>query len=306
MEKFILSDALSFVNVVQDGSIAGAAKKLGVSPSNLSKRLTRLEKQLDVQLLTRTTRRLVLTEVGQQFYERCTRIQSEIQEAEEVILQTHQKAQGTLRVNAPTSFGQAYLISAIHAFLQRYPDIQVELILGSQFADFMEHRLDLAIHLNELPNKSLFRTRRITYRSTGVYASPSYLKHHGIPETPADLTIHNCLTYQPKAINMANSSLKHDWLFYYKKNELKVSVSGNFKVNTSQALVSAALSGLGIVRLSSFMVTEEVKTGRLISLLKNYCPHHINVLAAYPNQRFLPSKVRVFIDFLVEHFKSNE
>ncbi len=305
MGNFNINDALAFVSVVDEGSFAAAAKKWGISSSVISKRISRLENQLRVQLIQRTTRSMSLTESGQIFYERCKRIKAEIKDAASVVLQNHQNPSGLLRINVPMSFGQVHLVSAVNDFIVLYPEIQIELILGSQYASFIHNGLDLAIFIKDLPDTHLLRSRKITVRSTGVYGAPDYLKRCGIPTTPDELANHNCLIYQSEPGNQLGIGQKYEWRFCNDKEKIIVPVSGNLRINSSQGLVKAALAGVGLVKLSSFMVTEETKSGRLISVLDDYCERDIEIHAAYPNQRYLPSKVRVFIDFLIARFRSD-
>ena len=304
MPDFIINDALTFVSVINEGSFAAAAKKQCISPSVLSKRISRLENQLQVQLIQRTTRSMSLTESGKIFYEHCKRINAEINEAATELLLHHKNPSGLLRINAPMSFGQVHLMPAVNDFIKLYPDIQIELILGSQYANFIHNGLDLAIFIKDLPNTHLIRSRKITVRSTGVFGAPSYFKNCGIPKTPSDLINHNCLIYQSEPDNHLGIGQKFEWRFGNLEGKKTVPVSGNLRINSSQALVKAAVAGIGLVKLSSFMVTEELKCGNLRSVLDDFCEHDIDIQAAYPNQRYLPSKVRVFIDYLVERFQS--
>jgi DNA-binding transcriptional LysR family regulator len=305
MASFNVNDALSFVKIVEEGGFLAAAKKMRISSSVLSKRLTRLEEQLHVQLLQRTTRTLVLTETGQIFYERCKRIKSEIKEAVSDILQHRSTPSGLLRVNAPMSFGQVHLVPAINEFLHEYPEIRIELILGSQYASFIHNGLDLAIFIKDLPETLLLKSRKITVRSTGIYGSPQYFEKFPKPMHPEELSQHNCLVYQSEPGDAITPGQKHKWLFHEGKDSFNVAVSGNLAINSSQALVKAAIAGIGLVKLSSFLVTSELKNGSLLSVLRQYCPSDIDIHAAYPNQRYVPSKVKLFIDFLIERFNKD-
>lgn len=304
MADFIMSDALVFISVAEEGSFAAAAKKLFISSSVISKRISRLEQQLHVQLMQRTTRSMALTESGHLFYEHCKRIKSDINDAANQVLQLQQKPSGLLRINAPMSFGQVHLIPAVNEFMRLYPEINIELTLGSQYANFIYKGLDLAIFINDLPTTSLLKSRKITVRNSGVYGAPDYLKRYGIPKTPEDLLKHNCLIYQAEPGNPLGIGQKYEWSFFRDNKPLIIPVSGTLRINSNQGLVIAALAGMGLIKLSSFMVTEELKTGTLVSVLNNYCQHDINIHAAYPYQRYLPSKVRVFIDFLYERFNT--
>ncbi len=301
MTDFVLDDALTFLSVIDEGSFAAAAKKWCISSSVISKRISRLENHLRVQLIQRTTRTMTLTESGQVFYERCKKIKADINDAAANISQYHQHPSGLLRINAPMSFGQVHLLPAVNDFVRAFPEIKIELILGSQYASLIHNGLDLAIFISDLPNTHLLKSRKITVRSTGVYGAPSYFERHKIPQVPTDLIHHNCLIYMIEPVNR----LKHEWAFYHNKEKHFVPVAGNLVINSSQALVKAAIAGVGLVHLSSFIVTEELKKGTLISVLDPYCARDIDIHAAYPNQQYLPSKVRVFIDFLIERFNSD-
>jgi len=305
MSDFLLNDALTFINIVEQGSFAKAATYLGLSASVVSKRMSRLENQLEAQLLQRTTRSIALTEAGQYFYEHCKRIKAQMTDAALEISKHHLHPSGLLRINAPMSFGQVHLVSAIHDFMRLYPDIQVELILGSQYANFIHNGLDIAIFIKDLPNTDLLRSQRIALRSTGVYGSPAYLEQHGVPMVPADLMRHNCMLHQSGPATQLSLGQKREWRFIQEGEVIQVPVTGTFRVNSSQALVQAALAGMGLVRLSSFMVTTEVKEGRLLSVLPAFCPRDIDIHAAYSAQRYVPSKINVFIQYLKERFSSD-
>ncbi len=296
MRDINFADWLAFITIVEEKSFTLAAQRLAVSPSVLSKRITRLESQLKARLLQRTTRQLMLTEIGQLFFERCQRIRSEMQDAALAVSQTQQKPQGTLRINSPMSFGHLHLVPAISDFMHLYPDIRVELVLGSHYANLIEGSLDLAIHTDELLDSCL-AARRIALRSTRVYGAPNYFAKHGIPKQPQDLTQHNCLLYQLQPT-------KHTWHFQHNGVDEYVKVNGNFKANSSHALAAAAVTGLGIVKLPGYMVTEDIQAGRLISVLKDYCPRDTGIYIVYPQNRYLSINVRAFIDYLVQRFSS--
>lgn len=288
--------------MVEEGSFAAAAKKWFISSSIVSKRISRLENHLKVQLIQRTTRTMALTESGQLFYDHWKRIKAEMGDAEMEVRQHHQHPQGLLRINAPMSFGQVHIVPAVNDFIQLYPEIQVELILGSRYADFIYHGIDLAIFIKSLPDTPLLKSRKITIRSTGIYGAPSYFERFGKPQVPEDLINHNCLIHQSEPASQG-MGLKHEWVCWSPHKKLIVPVSGNLRINSSQALVKAAVAGLGLAKLSSFMVTEEIKKGILQEVLQNYCERNIDIHAVYPNQRYLPYKTRLFIDFLIERFK---
>jgi DNA-binding transcriptional LysR family regulator len=218
-------------------------------------------------------------------------------------MQHHQHPRGLLRLSSPTSFGQIHIVPAVNDFIQLYPEIQVELILGSRYAGFIHNGLDLTIFIKELPNTPLLKSRKITVRSTGVYGAPRYFQRYGEPQIPQDLTQHNCLIHQAEPDSQGVGQ-KHEWQFFDQKR-IMVPVNGNLRINSSQGLVKAAVAGIGLAKLSSFMVTEEIKHGILQEVLSPYCERGIDIHAAYPNQRYLPYKVRLFIDFLIDRFRSD-
>jgi DNA-binding transcriptional LysR family regulator len=301
MTEFMINDAMAFLTVVDEGSYAAAAKKWSLSSSVISKRITRLEQNLHVQLLQRTTRKILLTETGQIFYDRCKRIKAEINDAAADVLQHHQHPSGLVRINAPMSFGQVHLMPAINDFVRQNSDIKIELILGSQYSSFILNGLDLAIFIKDLPESNLLKSHQIAVRNMGVYGSPSYFAEHPIPRALEDLKNHNCLIYQYEPGGLGD---KHEWYFNRGGHRIRIPVNGNLRINSSQALVKAAVQGIGLAKLSSFMVTDEIKSGKLISVLSEFCARDIQIHVAYPNQRYLPSKVKVFLDFLIERFSS--
>jgi DNA-binding transcriptional LysR family regulator len=297
MNNLSLNDWLAFAYVVEEQSFTKAAEKIGLSPSMVSRRISQLETKLGARLLQRSTRSISLTESGRIFYEHCSRIKLEVESASSAVSQNHSQPQGTIRVNAPSSFGHAHLVTAASAFMQQYPDIHVELILGSHNSSLIESGLDLAIHTEDLPANSNLIARRIGLRRMHVCGSPEYFKRFGVPKIPDDLTQHNCLLYQLQ-------STKHEWRFVTKKSEQFIKVSGTFKANSSQALATAAIAGLGLVKLPGYMVNNHLQQKKLISVLKEFCPRDIGIYAVYHSNRHLSTKVKVFIDFITELFSS--
>lgn len=294
MDEVDINDWLTFATIVEEQGFTAAAKKLGLSPSVLSKRITRLESTLNARLLQRTTRHLTLTDIGQSFYERCSRLRAEIEDAMLVVSNSQGTPQGKLRINAPMSFGHQHLVSAASDFIKQYPTVQIELILGSHYSNLIEGGLDVAIHIKDLPDSSL-HAKRIALRSTKVYGSPEYFARHSLPIVPDDLRHHNCLLYQLQPT-------KHEWRFYHEGTEFIVPVSGNFKANSSQALAAAAVSGIGIVKLPGYMVTQEIIEGKLQSVLNEYAPKDIGIYAVYQHNKHLAPKIRAFLDFIAQRF----
>jgi len=265
-----------------------------MSKSIVSKRITRLEQSLKVQLLNRSTRKLSLTEAGSVFYERCVRIYEDVRDAELEVTYTHTEPQGWLRIAAPFSFGYVHLAPAIAEFSKKHPKIKVDLHLSAHPVDLIEEGFDLGVEIGDLKDSNLI-ARKLASRPMRVCASPEYFKKHGIPKTPEDLTEHNCLIFEDQMTGP-------EWRFALNKKDIFVKVHGNMFSNNGRALLEAACEGLGIVFLPGFMVTRQLKRGSLKSVLDDYCPYGIDVHAVYPQNRHLATKIRYFIDFLVERF----
>lgn len=289
-----LNDMMVFVKVIDNGSFTAAGDELNMAKSQVSKYISRLEADLGTQLLHRSTRSLSPTESGRALYETFANVCDTLEEAERVMDHTGHSARGILHVASPISFGHLHLAPAIAEFMRAYPEIKVEMLLGNHYDDIVTQGADEAIQLGKLPDSDL-KARRIAMRGMRVCASPSYLKKHGTPNTPGELVEHNCLNY-------ANSSFDSEWQFLQGGKRLQVPIAGNLKANSSQALEAAAVAGLGIVMLPGYMMTRDMKQGRLVSILQEYCPQDIGIHAVYPRTRYVAPKVRVFIDFLVEQF----
>lgn len=296
MKPQLLVDLILFITIVEKQSFTGAAKEFGMTKSIVSKHFSRLEKSLGVQLLRRSTRKLSLTEAGQMLYERCQHIKGDLEEAEQAALNTHENPRGILRVGSTFSFGHLHLIPAIAEFMQKYPDLKVELLLGDYYENLIEHGLDLGVRVGKLPDSNLI-SRPLTTRYMRVCASPAYLKKHGTPKKPEDLYEHNCLLY-------LNSPTGNEWHFEGPKGKARIKINSNFASNNSQSLETAAVEGIGIVLLPGYMMTKHIQKGKLVNLLEGYCPQNIGINAVYPATRHLASKVRLFIDFLVQRFEN--
>lgn len=298
MKPQLLVDLILFIAIVEQKSFTSAAKHFGMTKSVASKHITRLEKRLGVQLLRRSTRKLSLTEAGQALYERCAHIKNDLEEAEQAALNTHGKPSGTLRINSTFGFSHLHLVPAIADFMSTYPDIKVELFLGSHYNDLIENGLDLGIRIGKLADSNLI-ARRLTIRNMRVCASPNYLARHGKPQQPDDLYQHNCLLY-------LNSPTGDEWHFDGPKGLSRIKIKTRFASNSSQSLEAAAVAGIGIVLLPGYMMNKHIKQGKLISLLDDYCPANIGIHAVYPATRHLAMKVRIFVDFLVDRFQREE
>jgi len=298
VEANLLNDMMLFAKVVECKSFSQAAKSLRISNSVVSKRITRLEQALGIRLLNRTTRKLSLTEAGTIFYERCSRISDDVDDAKLAVTYTHEAPQGWIRVNSPFSFGYSHMSHAIAEFMEKFPKIKVDLHLSTNPMDLIEEGFDLGIRIGELEDSSLI-ARRLAERRMRACASPDYLNKRGVPQTPEELSEHSCLLYE-------SLTLGNEWLFKENGKDKKIKVNGNLMSNNGNALIEAAVAGAGIVFLPGFMVTPHLKDGSLVSILNEYCPYGIGIHAVYPHNRHLATKVRTLIDFLFERFSPDE
>ncbi|MGB0683920.1 MAG: LysR family transcriptional regulator [Magnetovibrionaceae bacterium] len=285
-----------FVRVVEAGSFSAAAKALRQTPSAVSKQIGRLEDRLGVRLLNRTTRRISLTDVGSGFHERAKRILADIEEAELAATSERASPRGTLRVNAANSFGIRFIAPLIPAFLERYPDVDCDLYLTDRVADIVEEGIDVAIRIAALADSSMI-ARKLAPNHRVIAAAPAYLERVGMPRTPDDLKNHNALRFS------FNSTL-NNWDFVQADGSIRrVEIAGNLEGNNSEALLAAAIEGVGLVRLAKFVMARELREGRLISVLDDWiAPEPTSIYAVYQPGRHLSPKVRAFVDFLIEHF----
>jgi DNA-binding transcriptional LysR family regulator len=288
----------AFARVVEAGSFTAAARDLELSTPVVSKRIGELEHELGTRLLHRTTRKLSLTEAGSAFYRHCARLVEEARMAEEAVARLNEAPRGVLRITAPASFGSNQVAMAIPAFLQRYPEVRIEMVLNDRIVDLAEEGFDLAIRLTNEPQPNLV-ARRLTTATKMVCASPEYWRLHGKPRTPAELAQHNCLLY-------ASVPMLNEWYFNGPAGAERIEVRGNFSVNGPAALREAAVGGLGVVRLTSFVVSQDIAAGRLETALDEYASPDTDIYLAYLPNRYLSKKTRVFIDFLLDGYTKHD
>ncbi|HWI28304.1 MAG TPA: LysR family transcriptional regulator [Stellaceae bacterium] len=284
-----------FVKVVDSRNFAAAARHFGLSPAMVSKHVRALEERLGARLLNRTTRRLSLTEVGRGYYERARQILADLEDADRAASDLHAAPRGTLKLNAPFSFGTRHVGPAIAAYLSAYPEVTVETGLSDRYVDLLAEGVDLALRIGRLADSSLIARRLAPIRFVAC-ASPDYLARHDAPRRPHDLAAHGCLLYT----YAANAE---EWHFVGPGGEDEVvRVSGRLLANNGDILIAAALGGIGIALLPTFMAGEHVQAGRLARLLPGYAPPEAALYAVYPPGRHLSAKLRSFVDFLVARF----
>ncbi|MGO4576499.1 LysR substrate-binding domain-containing protein [Cupriavidus sp. 2TAF22] len=282
-----------FVKVVETGSFSGAAKLLDITASAVSKVVTRIEERLGVQLVRRSTRQLLVTSEGKRFYDSSVRILNDLDEAEQDLSQGSAAPHGVLRVNASLPLGTHQLLPLLPEFRRRYPGITLDISLTDELVDLRRERIDVAIRMGPLADAS-FRARILGESRRVVVAAPAYVAAHGAPHAPQALAQHNCLNF-----NFRRSV--DEWPFLIDKQTVYMPVRGDLLANNGETMRQLTLDGLGISRLGMFHVARDIEAGRLVPLLEDFNPgDKEEVHAIFSNQRHMPQRVRVFIDFLVE------
>lgn len=288
-----LEDMQIFVATVDAQSFTAAADKLGLSKQFISRRIMALEERLDARLLIRTTRKLSVTDTGRAYYERALKIIDDVSDAEQRVSSQSDSPRGTLRISAPMSFGTLHLGPAIAHFMTQCPDIRIELDLSDRFVDIVGEGYDMAIRIGHLSDSSLV-ARQISPAQLVTCASPAYLKARGKPKTPAELKDHDCLLY--------GHSRSVEWLFSDKGKPLHVQVKGRLRANNGELACTAAIAGLGIILLPTFIVGAALRAKKLVTILDPYAPPPLNIYAVYPQHRQSSLAVKVFADFLRNTF----
>jgi DNA-binding transcriptional LysR family regulator len=285
-----------FVSAVESGNFSATARSMNLTPSAVSKQISRLEDRLGARLFNRTTRQLAPTEEGRAYYERCQRILADIAEAESAVTELNADPRGVLRLNMPVVFGRRHIVPIIGEFLENYPNVTMEISMSDQFVDPIAEGADMLIRVGELKDSSLI-ARKLAEARRVVAATPGYWKKHGEPEKPEELRSHNCLAYS--YLSSGNTWRMTDAA----GKEHVVQATGNLASNNGEALLEAALQGLGVVNLPTWMVGPDLEEGRLVEVLGDYAQPEPSVHAIYPPGRHLSAKVRAFVDFLANHFK---
>ena len=287
----------SYAQVVESGSFARAAERLDLSTTAISKHVADLEAHLQTRLLNRTTRKLSMTESGQAFYGRCIQFLQDLEEAEEEAAGAAGTPRGTLRLTAPVNFGVREVAPALATFSMQQPEMKFDVQLSDRVVDLVEEGFDLAIRIGRPGSENLV-ARRLGEIRVLVCASPNYLKLHGTPVTPDDLTHHNCFTYEYRVP-------RSQWRLRDAEGmEHLVQVSGSMHSNNGDLLAEAGAQGGGVVWLPDFIVSDYLQDGRLVPLLSDYSGLSLPIYAVYPSRKHLSAKVRVFVDFLVARFAS--
>ncbi len=293
MQQYDLISLRSFISVVEKGNFNQAAELLEVSTAAVSRRVSVLERSLGVKLLNRTTRKVDLTESGKHFYDDIVTILHSLEEAEERIQQGTSTIQGILRIAAGVSFGVNCLSPLLTSFMELHPKLEVQLKLDDHTTDLVSESIDIAIRIGNLKDSTLV-ARRIGYMPRIFCASSDYLKTYGLPLQPKDLSQHNCLRY-------ISSNAKYG--FDYSKDgvEHNIDVSGSLSTNNGDVLKDAAIKGIGITLLPTFIVNDAINKGQLQEILPDYRPEPFGLYAVRQSRKFTPAKVIAMINYLKEN-----
>lgn len=288
-----------FVQVAETGSVSRAAEALDLSNAAASRHLSALEKRLGARLVERNTRRLYLTDTGQEFFRRAKMILAELNNAESAVNATALDPSGVLRITASLSFSVHHVAPLLREYTERYPKVQVHVESANRYLDIIDNNIDVAIRTRESEPDSNITIRRVAETRRLMAASPRYLSKHGLPKTLDDLLQHKMLIY-----THANNPNE---LRFTRNHEIStVTVKGLLESNDGQILRAAALDGMGILVQPTYILYEDIVAGRLVPVLDDWDLPRLNINLAYPSRKHLSAKVRTFIDFMVEHFDKQD
>lgn len=296
MQSTVLVYIPTFVKVVELQSFSKAAKAMGMTKSAVSKQVQSLEDSLKVRLLNRTTRSVRLTDEGEHFYQQARHVVEAVSEAERSVQNLNQNPSGVLKITAPESFGYYHLASALTEFSKLYPDITLEVEFTNRFANILDEGVDVAIRIASLTDSSLI-ARKLTRCQMVMAASPEYLAKYGTPTHPDQLVNHRVIEY-------SYSDRPKEWRFKDTSGKsFVVPINVTMRSNSGQMFREAALSGLGIVCVPSFILGMDVKQDKLVQIMTDYEPQpERNIYALFPHNRYMSAKVRLFVDFIAERF----
>jgi len=284
-----------FSQVVESGSFARAAERLGLSTSAASRHVAELEARLQTRLLNRTTRRVSLTESGRAFYERSIQLLADLEEAEQEAARAAVVPRGTIKLTASVNFGVRHIAPAIAAFLAQHREVRFDVSLSDRVVDLVEEGFDLGIRVGVAGSDNIV-ARKLGETRLVPCASPGYIRAHGAPQAPEELEKHDCFTYE-------YVTPRNLWRFRDPSgHERAVRVRGSLHANNGDLLAEAAARGAGIVFEPAFIVGPDVRSGRLVPLLQDFTPLPVPIYAVYPSRKHLSAKVRLFVDFLVKRF----
>lgn len=284
------------VMAVEVGSLSAASRRLGMPLATVSRKVSELEAHLGTRLLNRSSRRLTLTDAGRSFVVACKRILDDVKEAERAAAGEYNAPTGELTISAPIVFGRLHVLPVVSEFLKDYPEIDIRMVLSDQVVNLFEEHVDLAVRIGELPDSSLVATRLGTMRRV-VCASPAYFSARGKPKSPAELSAHDCVTFEGLTAPTA-------WTFKIGKSTTSVAIHSRLLVNTAEAAIDAAIAGVGITRVLSYQVAGAIRAGKLMVALQEFEPAPWPISLVYGGGRLLPLKLRAFLDFTAPRLKT--
>jgi len=285
----------AFIKVVEASGFAAAAREMGLSRSVVNRSVIQLEKELKTELFHRSTRRVVPTETGFAFYDRCVQILNEFDEAISAVTELQENPRGRLRINAPMSFGTLHLSGIVAEYMATYPNVHVELILSDRFIDPIEEGFDLTVRIGEPDTSTSLIAKDIAPIERVICASPAYIDKYGQPTHPKELKSHRCLHY-------GNQKSGIHWRLHGPDGAHSVSTNCAMLSNNGEVLKAAAVRGQGIVLLPIFILGDAIQRGQLRVLLAGFDPPDISLYVLYPRHRYLSAKIRLFVELLTERF----
>jgi DNA-binding transcriptional LysR family regulator len=283
------------VAAADTGSLSAASRHLRIPLATVSRRVSELEQHLNVRLLHRGNRKLVLTDAGRSYVGSCRRIIEEIAEVERTASGEYRAPQGDLIITAPAVLGRSHVLPVVIEFLRAFQDIRMRMQFTDRQVNLVDEHVDLAVRIGELPDSSMIATRVGSIRPV-LCASPAYLKRRGKPKQPADLAAHDCV------VHGGHVTSQH-WEFFTGKTSQAIEIRSRLAMDLGEATVAAATAGAGIARALSYLVDDLVKSRSLVKLLEAYEPAPIPVSVIYPSQRQVPLKLRAFLDFSIPRLR---
>jgi DNA-binding transcriptional LysR family regulator len=283
------------VTAVDAGSLSAASRRLGTPLATVSRKVSELEAHLNTRLLTRSGRRLALTEAGRDYVAACRRILEEIDEAERTAMGEYRTPKGELNITAPIVFGRLHVMPIVIDFLKIYPEIDIRLVLTDRIVSLLEEHVDVAVRIGELPDSSLIATRVGSVRPV-VCASPDYFAVRGMPMHPADLSVHDCISFDGLVSG-------DSWTFKMHKADVSVTILSRLSVSTAETAIDAAIAGLGITRVLSYQVADAIRAGKLVTALREFEPPPWPVSLVFSERRLVPQKLRALLEFAAPRLK---
>lgn len=285
---------VSFASAARHESFARAARELGLSPSAIAKNIARLEGQLGLRLFHRTTRRVTLSQDGQDIYARCQRILDAVESLESAAAEVRSGVRGTLRIDMPVTYGRQVILPVLTQLMTQHPGLSVDARFSDHVVDVIKEGLDVAVRIGPLADSTLVG-REIDRQFISTYASPAYLARHGEPQSPDDLVRHACLLFR-----LPSSGRDRPWQFRSGKRQVSLIPGGLLRLGDGEALIQAAAAGLGIIQAPTYFARQEAERGRLVEILRTHTPAPLPISLVYPGNRHIPLRVRALAQALGE------